>query len=226
MRTSNEINEIAQALAQAQGSFVAPPKTKTAKIPTKTGGKYEYNYADLAVVIETIKKTLSDNGLSVSQPTGFFDGKFVLYTRLMHKSGQFIEGMMPLPEGRTPQELGGLLTYYRRYSLSAITGVASDDDTDGGNEPTDEKPIAPPSVQPKQNAFTRCSQDQIKLVMVLLKQLGTPEEDAKVRFEQLTGKKSRTEWSSDDAKKVISSMQQALEAKKIQDKQTMEQTNA
>jgi hypothetical protein len=56
------------------------------------------------------------------------DGKLVLIYELLHVSGQSREGVYPLPERGTPQEIGGAITYARRYCLCAVTGVAPDDD--------------------------------------------------------------------------------------------------
>jgi len=129
MQTENT-NELAAALAKAQGAMQA------AKFD-KTNPHFRSKYASLAAVVDAIRKPLSDNALSYTQTTEIRDGAFVLVTTLRHASGQWIASEYPLPvakgakdDGIKPQELGSALTYARRYSLSAIACIAADDDDD------------------------------------------------------------------------------------------------
>jgi hypothetical protein len=48
----------------------------------------------------------------------------------LHTSGQWIASEHPLPLSGRPQEIGSALTYARRYSLSALIGIAADEDDD------------------------------------------------------------------------------------------------
>ncbi len=50
-------------------------------------------------------------------------------TLLLHESGEWIRGEMWMPVAQqSPQGYGSALTYARRYGLSALCGLASDDD--------------------------------------------------------------------------------------------------
>jgi hypothetical protein len=82
-------------------------------------------------VIDVSKAILAKHALAVSQPTMVTANGLVLVTRLMHKSGEFIESSYPLPSGGKPQEMGSALTYARRYCYCAILGIAADSDDDG-----------------------------------------------------------------------------------------------
>jgi hypothetical protein len=91
-------------------------------------------YADLASVWRACRKQLAKNGLAVVQVIT----DRTLITRLTHKSGQWIEGDIRIAldstSGRTEvQSFGSALTYLRRYALSAMVGVAPDDDDDGNS---------------------------------------------------------------------------------------------
>ena len=121
-----------KAFSKAQGAFGVPKKTKHYLIQNKP-----VHYADLADVIDAVRKPLADNGLSITHRLGFCKGPFGLTTVLMHESGDSIETWYPLPDASKvkAQEFGGALTYARRYSLSAILGIASDEDTDGQGAP-------------------------------------------------------------------------------------------
>lgn len=120
---SEQINELAAALVKAQASLKAAPYNRT-------NPHFKNKYADLASVLDTIRKPLADHGLAVTQTTEMRDGTFCLVTRLLHTSGQFIASEYPLPQTARPQELGSALTYARRYSLSAIGCIAADEDDD------------------------------------------------------------------------------------------------
>jgi hypothetical protein len=123
------VTKLAEALSKAQSQLQPLIKTKTVD-----SGSFKYMYADLADVIENAKKALSENGLSFIQKLDFHpNGQLCLETVLMHASGESVSSFYPLPDPKSikPQDFGKLLTYSRRYALSAILGIASEDDTDG-----------------------------------------------------------------------------------------------
>ena len=126
MRASESTAKLAEALAKAQGVMKAPIKDKTAK-----AGAYSYSYADLARVFDAVRDPFAANGLAITQVMTSESDKLFLLTRLLHTSGEWIEGAYPIPANLTGQQLGSALTYARRYSLSAIAGIAADDDDDG-----------------------------------------------------------------------------------------------
>jgi len=122
---------LAEALAAIQADLPEIRKAGTAKVPTKTGGSYSYTYADLAAVTRVILPRLGKVGLSWTTRPTLVDGRFVLAYKLLHTSGEAEEGMYPLPDRGSPQEIGSAITYARRYALCSVTGVAPDDDDDG-----------------------------------------------------------------------------------------------
>jgi len=119
MKTSEQISELAAALAAAQGMMENA-------IMNRINPHFKSKYADLAAIFDAARKPLSANGLAIVQTIG--DG--VLHTRLLHTSGQWIASEHPLPMSGRPQEIGSALTYARRYSLSALIGIAADEDDD------------------------------------------------------------------------------------------------
>lgn len=121
MIKSETIGKVADALRLAQGQF--KPIIKTAENPF-----YKSKYAPLDSVIDATMPALHKNGLTVSQ---MMDGDN-LVTVLIHTSGEYIGGLMPLhAKNNDPQGQGSAITYARRYALAAILGVASEDDDDG-----------------------------------------------------------------------------------------------
>jgi hypothetical protein len=125
---SEQTNELAAALAKAQGAM------ENAKL-NKANPYFKSKYADLASVIDAIKKPLADNGLGYMQITvirGTLEQpEFVLHTILLHSSGQSIRSEYPLPMmPDKPQVMGSAITYARRYALAALCGVAAEEDDD------------------------------------------------------------------------------------------------
>lgn len=123
MTTSPELNELATALALAQGQMGAA--AKDSKNP-----HFKSTYADLASIWQAAQGPLTANGLSVVQGPGMESGMVTLTTRLLHKSGQYMESTVSSSPGRGngPQAVGSTLTYLRRYALAAMVGVVTDDD--------------------------------------------------------------------------------------------------
>ena len=119
MKTSEQINELATALAKAQGEISNP--AKNAKNP-----HFKSNYADLAGVLSTVRPAFSAVGLSVIQfPHSMENGNIAVTTRIMHSSGQWLEDVIdiPLQGNNLAQAAGSIITYLRRYSLAAVAGI-------------------------------------------------------------------------------------------------------
>jgi len=71
--------------------------------------------------------------------------EIVLDTRLLHSSGEWIEGRMTLPVSKADaQGYGSALTYARRYGLCAAVGIAPEDDD--GNAASAAAPPPRPAV--------------------------------------------------------------------------------
>jgi hypothetical protein len=152
MEHSAEINELAAALSKAQGRFASVKTDSKAKIPTKAGGSYEYSYASLAATLDAIREPLAANGLAVTQcPEAKGDSLFVV-TELTHASGQWLrsEIVTPYPMGDV-KALGSAITYLRRYTLTAILGLATEDD-DGDAASEHKAQYNRPSPAPKAEA--------------------------------------------------------------------------
>lgn len=124
---SESITEIAKAMCQFQ---------KDLRQPLKDAANPYFNskYVPLENVTESITETASKYGLSFTQfPTSSESGLVEVGTLIMHESGEWME-FEPLrlkPVKNDPQAIGSAVTYGRRYALSAIFGVTSDEDDDG-----------------------------------------------------------------------------------------------
>jgi hypothetical protein len=127
METSEQINELAAALAKAQGKLKPALKTAT-NDAFKRNGKGS-KYATLNDCVTTAHPTLSECGLALIN--GIYGHEFV--ARLVHSSGQWIQQRIPIPGDMTKMTVQQLLacqTYLRRASYSLV-GLSTDEDDDG-----------------------------------------------------------------------------------------------
>ena|SRR3990167_2072646 len=140
MKKSENINELAQALAKAQGQM--GPAVFNRQNP-----HFKSRFADFTSCMDACRKPLSENGLSIMQCSETIDGKPVLITMLAHSSGQWVQAEFPLLTAKMDsQGLGSAMTYAKRYSLCAMVGIVADEDDDGEatlDRPSDRaKPVA------------------------------------------------------------------------------------
>lgn len=156
MNMSPIINELITALAKAQGKI--QPAIKDKKNP-----HFKSSYADLASIWDACRLPLSENGLAVVQTIESGGKEPVLVTTLAHSSGQWMRSEMPIiTQKMDPQGIGSALTYYRRYSLASIVGVAPEDDDAEGAQKRDVRP--PLSVKPQTISSEQASELYEKLL--------------------------------------------------------------
>jgi hypothetical protein len=121
--------ELNKALAAFQAEL--PPVAKAATADT---GSYRYDYADLEDVSKVVLPLLGKHGLAFTACPGVRDdGKQVLAYALVHASGEERCGQYLLPDKASAQQMGSAITYARRYSLLAVTGVAPGGEDDDGH---------------------------------------------------------------------------------------------
>lgn len=127
MHTSDQTHDLAAALAKAQGEMGHAHKDRQ-------NPHFKSSYATLASCIDACREPLAKHGLAIIQGVELTEHDAVsVTTRLMHASGQWIEAVAAAkPRDLTPQSVGSVVTYLRRYSLMAMVGLAPDDDD--GNE--------------------------------------------------------------------------------------------
>lgn len=138
MKTSESISKIAAALLQAQSAITFAAKDAANPF-------FKSRYADLPTVIDAVKPALNAAGVVFMQSaTPSEPGTLSLTTRLIHTSGEWIEDTATAPLAKNdPQGYGSAITYLRRYSLAAMTGLYQDDD-DGNSAshvPVTAKPV-------------------------------------------------------------------------------------
>jgi hypothetical protein len=141
METSDDIMAIAKVLPKAQADM--GEVFKTANNPA-----FKSKYADLAAVVEAVVPALNKHGITLLQPISF-DGDLVhVGTVLLHESGQWIRCVHSIPlSKRDAHGIGSATTYGRRQGLSAMAGVAPEDDD--GNAASAKQPPNEGKAAPK-----------------------------------------------------------------------------
>ena len=128
MNSSANLKELASALSKAQAILQVAKKGSENPF-------FHSKYADLLSVWTACREALTINGLSIVQVIDIAnDGKAFLETILLHESGEWITGRLPLLAiKQDPQAQGSAISYARRYSLSAIIGLCTEEDDDAEN---------------------------------------------------------------------------------------------
>lgn len=199
MNQSTEINELAAALAKAQGKISHAAKDNV-------NPHFKSKYADLASVLDACRDPLSQNGIAVSQLPAKQDGSWVLITRLIHSSGQWIQGEVPiLSSKQDAQGFGSGMTYARRYGLASVVGIAQDDD-DGNAASQPVQRQAPQQAKAKKNEAP-VGQQEVSALFDLTAKKGLKNDDLKSIMKGLYGIESSKEmkvWQYQELTVLIS----------------------
>jgi len=199
MQTSEQINELAAALAKAQGEFPPIPKDCVAKIQTKKGGSYSFRYADLDTVLSTVRPVLSKHGLAlvvdieaVKNEAG--ERAMRATIRLIHSSGQWMQttGLAIAIDAdayanQPAQSSGSAATYATRYAVEALLSIRATDDQDGAEASGNHIEVQrrpPPQPATQQTGTRPALHDSLRS---LLQEFHWPEDKKREFSEKLLG---------------------------------------
>lgn len=134
MRTSEAIDQIAVALSLAQSQFKIANKSGTNPFFKNSKNPDGSPYSTLEDILMACKEALGAHHLVVIQSPKIIESRLSMTTRILHKSGQWIEDDLSLkPKEDTPQGIGTTITYARRYQLGALLTIGSGEIDDDGN---------------------------------------------------------------------------------------------
>ena len=198
IRTSASIDKLCAALSKAQADMG----------PAKKGASNPYfnsSYADLTSVIAAANGPLTENGLSfVQMPSLDEAGVVHMTTRLMHSSGQYLEGTCSAkPKDRGPQSVGSVITYLRRYALQSVCGLGAKDDDGNAGQQT--------------NGWDEDEEGFRAEVGILLAETDLNYSDV-VRWRRLIGKPSPEEMSRDSRGKLLDYIREPRNVENITNK--------
>jgi len=156
--------------AEAVAALMAAMAKAQAAMDNATKGSvnpaFRSKYADLAAILEQVRPAAAAHGLWISQPaTTDDDGRVGVQTVVAGHGAVYSSGVLwqRIPDGarNASQESGKAITYARRYQLSAVWGIAQEDD-DGNSlqgapparrqRPPQRQPSQPRQRQPSQHA--------------------------------------------------------------------------
>lgn len=132
MNKSESIKNLSVALSKFQGEVKNPKNTAN-------NPYFKSKYAPLEEVLSTARPVLQKYGLSFIQLPGS-DGESVSCQTILMYEDEYIESdiiTFKLPKVDI-QSMGAAITYIKRYQLSAMLGLASEEDKDG-MEPNQKK---------------------------------------------------------------------------------------
>lgn len=142
MQTSDETTNVIKALIKVQA--VLKPISKDRENPF-AGSKY----ATLDAILEKLLPILASNELAITQNPVMQQTekgmRIGVETKLLHSSGEFFlyePFFMELEKGskmNMAQSAGSIITYAKRYAISAIFGISTDEDNDGVQKPDDKQ---------------------------------------------------------------------------------------
>lgn len=150
MNRSESIKNIAKAMSEFQAKVKQPEKSAD-------NPYFNSKYVPLEQVVDAITETAKEHGLSFTQWAENLENRVGVGTLLMHESGEFIEypPIFMKTDKDTAQGIGSVITYARRYSLSAIFGITSDIDDDGNEASGNTKTKQPEQKKQNKQAQTK-----------------------------------------------------------------------
>jgi hypothetical protein len=126
MRTSETFTKVIGAIHELQQELEILKRDDKVN-----SGSYSFKFTGMPTIWVNVKPLLKKNGLTVIQSPSTTNTGDVLITTIYHTSGEFIQDAMRLIVTRDdPQGIGSAITYAKRYQLSAMLGVVTDDDND------------------------------------------------------------------------------------------------
>ena len=149
MRIETTMSESIKSLAAAQVKI----QKEIADMPKDSKG-YGYTYTSYDALVKYLRPLLTKHGISfVPMPVGS-DNEIGVETLYMHTSGEWIRSAVcsPIIESKQMnvyQSVGAAITYFRRYSLSAFVGIASDEDNDVAQIATQAQTVKKATPKPK-----------------------------------------------------------------------------
>lgn len=162
--------DLAEALAKFQSEIPIPEKD--AENP-----HFRSQFASLESITPIITKRLSEFGIAWTAGAGFQEGQYGVIGRLIHVSGESVEGFFPVTATK-PQEVGSAFSYARRYLLLSLTGVAPagmDDDGNAAQAGAEQQQLAQAQAAMAQVAQQKATEELAglkKQVVDLLKKRG------------------------------------------------------
>lgn len=154
-RKAEKHDNIYAALSAFQGELKPMTKSGHVEFEKKTGGTVKFDYTPFGEIMTAIYPLLAKHGLSVrhevtkdgveailTHETYSYVPPLLKVTRnpdgtetsetvqAGHVEGEIRSGVIKMSYGADMKETGGAITYLRRYTLTMVCGISSEDDKD------------------------------------------------------------------------------------------------
>lgn len=138
-------NKIYKAIAELQAMGIGAEKDAI-------NPRFNSGYVSLQSVMQSVRDVFAEHNvfvLNLIDPSE--SGRPLLTCKICDDDGNEISSSMLLPDIADPQKIGSAITYYRRYLLLAMTGLAPVDDD--GNDAKGADPVISESTWSDLNAW-------------------------------------------------------------------------
>lgn len=170
-----EAGEAKKAYTEAMTAFKAdPPEIEKDRHVSYTTSKgiTEYNHASLANVTDKINKALSVHGLSATWKTPQDGETITVECTIAHRQGHSestsLSAKPDLSGSKNPiQAMGSTISYLERYTLLALTGLATVDQDDDGRNGVTAECISTDQVTEINDLIKETGADKVKLLKVV-----------------------------------------------------------
>lgn len=142
---------------------------KSVKQPSKSKDGFNYQYADLPTLQESVNKAMPE-GLNYFQDVKSTLDDVAIQTVFFNSEGDSIKsGELHLPQTKggkmnNIQAIGSTITYGRRYQLSAMAGISSEDDDDAKSFSQGQQQARQSPPQQKRQSESKITSQQIKAI--------------------------------------------------------------
>lgn len=176
---SESNSNISQALVSAWGKITTPKHNTNVTVKTRSGSSYDFSYTDLEGIFDALKEVYLEHKIAVLQTPNTFllEGTLMVSveTMLLHESGEWVKSEpLSVAASNEIQGLGGQITYMKRYSLSAISGISTEKDDDANGASGNSVEFGKKSTTPK-----KLSDAQVKRLFAIANNKGFNAADVK-----------------------------------------------
>jgi hypothetical protein len=168
-----EANEARKSYHKAMAAFKADPpdieKDKAVSYSVQGKGTTAYNHASLGNVTVKIGTALSSHGLSAGWKTTQEGGQITVTCTITHKQGHSESTSLtaaPDTSGskNSIQAIGSTISYLERYTILALTGLATHDMDDDGKAGEEPEYVKPDQVIQINDLLTETKSDKAKFL--------------------------------------------------------------
>lgn len=201
-----------KAFSEALVNVENPKLDSTAKVKTKQGYEYTYDYASLKECMRTVKEACKPLGLAIYFSVEYLvtAGCWIVSTIVTDGKEEMQLSTVPVKVDGLPQSNGSEITYAKRYSLSAAFGLVSEEDDDAQMAQNQQKNKNAVNTQKDIQDARKEAQNRLKRALV--EYCGGDADTAKQIYDSYwkqEGFSDTPEWFNNKANEVLTELRGA-----------------